>query len=179
MASIFGHALASIAIGNGFIKTRKTLKFWFLGVFCAVFPDADVLGFKFGIKYASFWGHRGFSHSIVFAVLLGFVITMLFYRKKQFGWYFLFFTIATISHALLDALTTGGLGVAFFSPFENSRYFFPWRPIKVSPLGIANFFTERGLGVIKSELKWIGIPSVIFIILLKKWKRIKEIKSEN
>ena len=27
----------------------------------------------------------------------------------------------------------GGLGVAFFSPFSNARYFLPWRPIRVAP----------------------------------------------
>ncbi len=55
-------------------------------------------------------------------------------------WLFLF--VATISHGILDALTDGGLGVAFFAPFVNTRYFFPWTPIKVSPIGAggANFF---------------------------------------
>ncbi len=174
MASVFGHALASIALGNGFVKTKKALKFWLLGICCAIFPDADVIGFKYGIPYASFWGHRGFSHSLVFAIVLGFIIALLFYRKKAFRWYFMFFTLATASHAILDALTTGGLGVAFFSPFDNSRYFFPWRPIQVSPIGVANFFTERGLRVIKSELVWIGIPSFVFIILLRIYNKIRE-----
>ena len=168
MASIFGHALASIAIGSGFSKGLKNIKFWLLGIFCAVFPDADVLGFKFGIKYESFFGHRGFSHSIVFALIFGFIVAFLFYRKKkQFLLYALFFVLATLSHSVLDAMTTGGLGVAFFSPFDTTRYFFSWRPIKVSPIGVANFFSSWGLQVIKSELIWIGLPSLGFIILLK------------
>ncbi len=167
MASIFGHALASIAIGNGFIGSKKTIKFWLLGVFCAIIPDADVVSFKLGIPYASFWGHRGFTHSIVFAILLGALITFLFYRNKSFFRYFIFFFLATLSHALLDALTTGGLGVAFFAPFNNTRYFFPWRPIQVSPIGVANFFTQRGFNVIKSELIWIGLPSIVFITVIK------------
>ena len=61
-------------------------------------------------------------------------------------------------------MTSGGYGIAFFSPFNDTRYFFPWRTIKVSPLGIANFFTERGLRVIKNELIWIGIPGTIYIL---------------
>ena len=36
-------------------------------------------------------------------------------------------------HGLLDAMTDGGLGVAFFSPFDNRRYFLPWTPIRVIP----------------------------------------------
>jgi len=40
-------------------------------------------------------------------------------------------------------MTKGGLGVAFFSPFDNSRYFLPWRPIRVSPIAIHRFFSAR------------------------------------
>jgi len=168
MASIFGHALASIAIGSSFPKTLKSIRFWLLGMFCAIFPDIDVVGFKFSVKYASFFGHRGFTHSFVFALVLGFVIALIFYRKKKnFIWYALFFVLATVSHSVLDAMTTGGLGVAFFSPFDNERYFFPWRPIQVSPIGAAKFFSSWGLQVLKSELLWIGLPSLLVILVFK------------
>lgn len=175
MASFFGHALTSIAIGNGFTFKQKSFKFWFLGIVCAVLPDADVISFKLGIPYASFWGHRGFTHSFVFALFIGLLVTLFFYKKnitkkKKFA-YFLFFTLATASHAILDAMTNGGLGVAFFSPFDNTRYFFPWRPIQVSPIGIANFFSERGKRVILSELIYIGLPSLIFILITSFIKR--------
>jgi inner membrane protein len=72
---------------------------------------------------------------------------------------------------LLDALTTGGKGVALLSPFDNTRYFFPWKVIKVSPIGISKFFSEWGMRVVISELKWIGIPSLIFIIGVKLLKK--------
>jgi inner membrane protein len=64
-------------------------------------------------------------------------------------------------------MTSGGLGVAFFSPWDNTRYFLPWRPIKVSPIGIENFFSEWGWKVIKSELVWIGLSAIIYIIIMK------------
>jgi hypothetical protein len=35
------------------------------------------------------------------------------------------FSFVTASHGMLDAMTDGGLGVAFFAPFDNARYFFP------------------------------------------------------
>lgn len=177
MASLFGHAAVAIALGNSFSKKMTSWKFWLLAVFCAIIPDADVIGFSFGIKYQSFWGHRGFSHAIVFAVGLGFLLTGLFYRKHFFTLkgllYSLFFGICTASHGVLDALTTGGLGVAFFSPFDDTRYFFPWRPIKVSPIGIANFFGDRGIKVILSELIWIGIPSFLYVITCIFVKKIR------
>ncbi len=62
------------------------------------------------------------------------------------------------SHGMLDALTNGGLGVAFFSPFEPRRYFFPWRPIAVSPLSVSRFLAGRGLRILAGELKWVVLP---------------------
>ena len=175
MASAFGHAFTAIAIRSGFSK-KETYKFTLLGIFCAVVPDADTIGFKFGVAYDSFFGHRGFTHSLVFAVFLGLLITGLFYRsclKNYKGFYYvIFFTLCAASHSILDAMTSGGLGVAFFSPFDNTRYFFPWRPIKVSPIDVGSFFGERGLRVIKSELVWIGIPCTLFIILSKVIKSV-------
>lgn len=66
--------------------------------------------------------------------------------------------VATASHDCLDAMTDGGLGVAFFSPFDDWRYFLPWRPIHVSPIGVARLFSQRGLTVLQSELLWIWLP---------------------
>ena len=68
-----------------------------------------------------------------------------------------YFAAVTASHGILDALTDGGLGIAFFSPFDTHRYFFPWRPIQVSPIG-PGFFSARGVRVLASELRWIWIP---------------------
>ena len=67
-------------------------------------------------------------------------------------------------HSFLFAVI---LGVAFFSPWDNTRYFLRWRPIQISPSGIGNFFNEWGWKVIKSELIWIGITAIIYMILLK------------
>ena len=74
-------------------------------------------------------------------------------------WLYLF--LATASHGLLDAFTDGGLGIAFFSPFDATRYFFPVTPIAVSPIG-AGFISDRGLKVIWSELEWVWLPSIVF-----------------
>lgn len=179
MASAFGHAFTAIAIRSGFSKSISNWKFLILGIICSILPDADVLSFKFGIAYEAFWGHRGFTHSIVFAVLLGFAVTIIFYKEFIFSkrglYYILFFSLCTLSHGILDAMTTGGLGVAFLSPFNNERYFFPWRPIKVSPIGAGHFFSEWGIKVLKSEAIWIGIPCTLFITFIK----LKNRKMEN
>lgn len=165
MPSVFSHAIASVALGKIYSGRKQPLKFWLLAVFCAVVPDADVIGFKFGIGYETPFGHRGFTHSIFFSLLLGLLVVVLFYKDvkpgtKTFYLLVFFFFYCTLSHPLLDAMTTGGKGVAFFSPFSNARYFFPFRPIKVSPLTVQQFFGEWGWRVIKSELVWVWLPSI-------------------
>jgi len=170
MASAFGHAIASFAIGSTFRQKIRSTKFLLAGIICAILPDADAIGFKLGVAYESFWGHRGFTHSFVFAFLIAIAITFLFFRKnsstKDLQSYVLYFFLCAASHGILDAMTTGGLGVAFFSPFNDERYFFPWRPIKVSPIGVGSFFSGRGMQVIKSEMVWIGIPALIYISII-------------
>ena len=76
-------------------------------------------------------------------------------------WLYVF--LATASHGLLDALTNGGPGVAFFAPFDDTRYFFAFRPIVVSPIGIRPFFSAWGARVIVSEVGWIWLPALVFV----------------
>jgi membrane-bound metal-dependent hydrolase YbcI (DUF457 family) len=83
--------------------------------------------------------------------------------------------IVTASHGILDAITDGGLGVAFFAPCDDTRYFFPFRPIKVSPIGLS-FFSARGLDVIWSEFLWVCIPGTIIaaaVLSLRKLRRLR------
>jgi len=61
-------------------------------------------------------------------------------------------------------MTNGGLGVAFFSPFDNSRYFLPWRPIRVSPISVHRFFTPKGFSILQNEAVWIWLPAILFAV---------------
>jgi inner membrane protein len=141
---------------------------WVMGVFCSVLPDLDVIGFRFGIRYGDFWGHRGFTHSLLFAALLASAALFIGFRQVAPGlgqvplW--MYFFLAAASHGLLDAMTNGGLGVAFFAPFDNHRYFLPWTPIQVSPIGVGRFFTDRGLAVLQSEVLWIWMPAALLAL---------------
>jgi inner membrane protein len=166
MASVLSHAVAALGIGAAFYRPNAPKLVWAGGIMCSVIPDLDVVGFRFGIRYGDFWGHRGFTHSLVFAALLAGAATLAISQVRSqvrpvslFTYLFL----ATASHGLLDAMTNGGLGVAFFSPFDNRRYFLPWRPIRVSPIGITRFFTARGFAVLGTEILWIWIPSILLI----------------
>ena len=169
MASAFSHAIASVAIGSMFTSVTRPARFWVLGMTCAVLPDADVVAFAFGIPYEHMLGHRGLSHSLAFAASLAAIVVAVAFRRDVYAgqrtklWSYFF--AVTASHGVLDAMTTGGLGVAFLAPFSDSRYFLPWRPILVSPISVTRFFTERGLAVIRSEAVWIWLPSVILMSL--------------
>src|SRR5258708_33227849 len=131
---------------NLFLPPRIPKSVWVAGEVCSVLPDLDVIGFRFGVHYGDFWGHRGFTHSLVFAALIASAALVLVFRDSvpKIGRFplFLYLFLATASHGLLDAMTNGGLGVAFFSPFNNHRYFLPWRPIRVSPIAVTRFFSR-------------------------------------
>ncbi|HEX7696489.1 MAG TPA: metal-dependent hydrolase [Candidatus Acidoferrum sp.] len=168
MASVFSHAVAALSIGACFYRPGTHKRVWVVGAVCSTIPDLDVIGFRFGIRYGDFWGHRGFTHSLLFAAVVASAVSATGFRRVLPGlgrfpmW--MYFFLATASHGLLDALTDGGLGVAFFAPFDNHRYFLPWRPIHVSPIGAARFFTHRGLEVLQSELLWIWLPAALLAL---------------
>ena len=169
MPSVFSHAIAAAAIGAVAIDGPRRLPIWGLGAVCAIVPDLDVISFLFGVPYNHVLGHRGLSHSLLFAVGLASVMTAVVRRARPAAhgaarlW--IFFFLATASHGLLDAMTTGGLGVAFFAPFSDARYFLPWQPIVVSPISISGFFGRRGLRVMWSELGWIWLPAALVILV--------------
>jgi inner membrane protein len=173
MPTIFTHAAAAVALGKVYARDEMPARFWLLSAACAVLPDADVLGFAFGVRYGDLLGHRGLSHSLAFSAVLGTLVALLFFRDERGAppgrrsaalrrWPLAaYFAAVTASHGLLDALTDGGLGVAFFAPFDDGRYFFPWRPIEVSPIG-AGFFSRRGLA---SEFVWVWLPALLLVVV--------------
>lgn len=174
MASLFTHAVAAGAIGQAApARYRSDWRFWYMAALCSALPDADVLSFRLGVRYEDLWGHRGMTHSLLFAAVLGLAATARFKPnwKGEGRRLALVFVLIAASHGFLDAFTDGGLGVAFFSPFDRTRYFFPWRPILVSPIGVKNFFNGRGLAVIVSEIRWVWLPSLVLGLGLRRWAR--------
>jgi inner membrane protein len=174
MASAFTHAFFAAATGRVYAARSQPARFWLLSMLCAVLPDADVIGFAFGVHYDSMFGHRGLTHSLAFALLLACAVVALFFRdapnRKALAAYFF---LVTASHGALDALTNGGLGVAFFAPFSDARYFFPFRPVEVSPIGLSSFFSEWGLAVIESELLWVWLPASLVVAFVLIFPRLR------
>lgn len=177
MPTIFTHAIAASAVG-AFYKRPLPRGFWLLTVLCAILPDADVVAFDLGLAYGHVLGHRGISHSLLSAAVVGAVLAVALGRgvhRRSRVKLFAHFTLAAASHGILDAFTDDGLGVALLAPFSDARYFFPWRPLEVSPIGGHGFFTAqdvrgglRWFEVLWSEIQWVWLPAAG--LALAAWK---------
>ncbi len=161
MPTVFAHPAVAVSLAPWFSRVGLSRATVLLGAVCTIIPDLDVAGLRIGIPYDSLLGHRGLSHSLPFAAVLAFVVTVVLARFQPIGRgiaTFVFLFLCTASHGVLDAFTDGGHGVAFLSPFSNERYFFPWQPIAVSPLSISRFLSGQGWVVLASEAKWVLAP---------------------
>jgi inner membrane protein len=159
MPTIFSHPAVPLGIAPWFRRLPKSLVV--AGAIVSSLPDVDVVAFRYGIPYEHPLGHRGLTHSIAFALLLASLAAFVYVRSTRrsvpFATAFAFLFISLLSHGLLDAMTNGGKGVGFFIPFSDRRYFLPFRPIRVSPIGAEHFAAKAG-AVLQSELLWVWLP---------------------
>src|SRR4029453_19333486 len=81
-----------------------------------------------------------------------------------------FATVVLASPALLDTMTDGGLGCALLWPFDLTRYFAPWRPIPVAPIGFG-MLSVYGLIVVGAE--WVLFAALVFVALRPVTLRLK------
>ena len=121
----------------------------------SMLPDADVVGLSLGVPYGSTWGHRGATHSLVFALIVGAVVALVALvaraRRRSALRVGILATLVVASHGVLDTLTDGGRGCALLWPFDDTRYFAPVNPIPVSPIGL-RALSPRGLYAAAVEL---------------------------
>ena len=204
MPSIITHAAVPLALWCA--ADRGRIPAWLLaaGVVAAMLPDADVLAFALHIPYADAFGHRGASHSLLFACVLATLAAVLAFFGSSRPWSAphssgsrrpwsavscqprlaptkagptvastlqaaVFVFVCAASHPLLDAMTSGGLGVALAWPWSEQRFFAPWRPIRVSPFA-PQFFSARGVATLLSELRWVWLPLATAVVA---WKLIQ------
>jgi len=155
MASI-GHVLIGMAAARLSRERQRTI--WSpvtAGVIwsgLSLLPDADVIGFRFGVRYEDTWGHRGATHSLTFALGVGILVWVIARLTNLAALRTSLIAVAVVtSHAILDTFTDGGLGCALLWPFSDERFFAPWTPIPVAPIGRA-FLSGEGARVAAIEL---------------------------
>jgi inner membrane protein len=177
MATILTHAVVGLGLARLFAQRPMHRRFWDLAVLLPMLPDLDVITFNLGIPYESPWGHRGFTHSLLFALITGIIVSSLTWRIFRVPWWDLtgFFFLLVASHGILDAFTNGGEGIEFFWPFSTERFFFPWHPIHVSPIGRAFFLQGRGWPVLWSEFLWVWIPTGVIVGCVELWRRFRRV----
>lgn len=121
----------------------------------SLLPDVDVIGFGLGVRYEDEWGHRGATHSLAFSIALALTIGLAAWlatrSRRSAARIAVLASAVLVSHALLDTMTDGGLGCALLWPFDLTRYFAPWNPIPVAPIGLS-FLSVYGFGVALIEL---------------------------
>lgn len=158
-----GHIAVGAAAGRALTGGKRARPAAVLTLFSAVslLPDLDGIAFPLGIPYGAPFGHRGASHSLTAAALAGVLCGfagrgagLSFRRASVVG------AAVAASHGLLDTLTDGGPGVALLWPFSNRRFFAPWRPIPVAPIGLG-MLSERGAFVMASEVA-IFLPFFLY-----------------
>jgi inner membrane protein len=171
MPTIFSHAAVPLALATGLGRFAVSSRLLAAGAIASMLPDIDVLAFHFGVPYGAPFGHRGATHSLAFALVVGLIaLAAAGPLKTSRRAAFAFVTASAASHGLLDMLTNGGSGIALLWPFSDERFFFPWQLIEVSPLGLRFFASARAVDVLSSEILWVWLPAVTlcgFVRLLR------------
>jgi inner membrane protein len=178
MPTVFSHGAVGYTTARGFFHDPSNDRIALAATLLAMLPDIDGLYYRW-LPFRHPLGHRGLTHSLLFAATVGCVTAMLFaYRSwsqgASLGRLAVFFSLVTASHGFFDALTNGGSGVAFFAPFDNTRYFFPFRPIPVSPMSLEGLMTDRGLTVVKAELGFFWTFALAAALLRRRnrWRMV-------
>ena len=166
MASAISHAVFASSLGAvGSPASRMPARYWVTVAILGALPDLDVVVHPLGLNAPHILGHRGITHSLPFAAVFAALVVRLVFRDARWraAWtrLWLVFFAALASHGVLDAMTNGGQGIAFFAPFSDARWHFPWQPILVSPIGVRAFFSRYGLDVLQNEAVWVWLPSAL------------------
>lgn len=180
---VLGASVGELVLGK---KIGNKAILW--GAIAGTLPDLDVILRYFTDEISATQMHRGFSHSIVFAVLiapiLGWIAKKIHFNLIDVSfkdWTKLFFW-TTVTHPLLDAHTTWG--TQFFWPFN---YRLAYQNIfVVDPLYTLPFLTFLIIAMTlkkenpkRSKFNKIGLSvstSYLLLTLIFKWISFQEFK---
>lgn len=130
---------ASVAEATGGKKLGNKAALW--GAIAGTIPDLDVFIRAYNDPIHGALLHRGFSHSIIFALIagpaLGYLIYRIYRRKHELKTWMWVAFIAILTHPILDIFTS--YGTQFFWPFEWRVTFnsvFVIDPLYTVPFGL-------------------------------------------
>ena len=163
------------AVGEAVLGKKVGNKAILWGAIGGTIPDLDTIPGLFLDTVSRLEIHRGFSHSIVFAILIsplfGFLISKVYKKKKEASWWgwtqLMFWAIFT--HPLLDIFTTWGTQLFWPSEWRITiQSIFVIDPLYTLPFLVcllAVLFLKRSN---PKRLKWnrIGIALSSFYLLI-------------
>lgn len=113
--AILGIAVAHVGFSNSVSKTKTIL----FGAVVATIPDLDIyLAKLFNDPLTEIELHRGFSHSILFFLLLAGIICFLkpFFKNVSLSKFYFITFFVLLTHSLLDVFTTWGTQLLWWHP---------------------------------------------------------------
>jgi inner membrane protein len=158
VCTIYTHGVVGLGAGTIYARSKLPVSFWVLATLLPMLPDVDSF---WDAPYGSMFGHRGFTHSLVFALAASLIAAALLRHRLRYVPLVIFLFLITASHGILDAFTDGGFGIPLSWPFSNHR-FGPWGPIRVSDIGfeMPNWRTSR---TVQTELLYVWLPVAVIV----------------
>lgn len=161
------HAFVPITAALAFARRRPPRPLVLAMVFAAMAPDLDGLMHPlFNVAKESIYGHRGFTHSLFAALLVG-ALSAAFHRhlKVQPLTAAVAVGASMASHGLMDMMTSSGKPVAYLWPLTSLRIFADWRPLPGTPN--APSFIREVLSRIVPETLHIILPLFVAAIVVR------------
>lgn len=172
---VLGAAVGEAVLGK---KIGNRAMLW--GAIAGTIPDLDVIARYLTDTITATEMHRGFSHSIIFSIIMAPILGWLVHQIKKRpdvgwkGWSWLFFW-GLFTHPLLDAFTTWG--TQLFWPFETRLAFnniFVIDPLYTLPFltCVIIAMTRRRGTLSRKRINNLGIylsTGYLAITLLLKW----------
>lgn len=153
---LVGASLVALIYPSSETRNLKPL-FW--GFLLANSPDLD-FAFTFLLGWKDF--HRGIFHSLFVALIVGAII-LFFLRRKN--WRIpLAYSMAFLSHTLLDFIAASEGAVRLLTPFDDGRYALGWFGFSELTRGFA----------ISDMLRFSIIETLIFVPIFLIVLRIKK-----
>ena len=145
------HIALGACVGEAFFERGFGKKAMVWGALAQSIPDIDFIAGLWASPAGDLLAHRGFTHSILFALLIipAFALSADKIHKPHniaFRTWLLFFTAEVFMHLFIDAFNNYGIG--WFEPFSHARFSF-------NTIYVADLFFSL----------WPGIALVALILL--------------
>jgi len=145
------HIALGACLGDAFAGKQLGKKAMFWGAVAQSVPDIDFIASAWSSTAENLLAHRGFTHSILFALIMAPLLAMLaerWHRPHDISLrkWIVFFGVQLFIHLLIDGMNVYGVG--WFEPFSHHRVSYNW-------IFVADPFYSV----------WLGISFLVLVIL--------------